>query len=205
MKLWTIQTPDVYEKILKEGKYFCDEKKANLLESDEFRNAYNWLSKKMVQKIGHSKVKYPVWGWYCIDGKNKKPDLRLSGYGERGKELVCLEIEIPDEKVVLSDYDLWHFVLNDIYLFDDDEELDDLEDITKEELQEFLMVPFEHLQVVIPASYDALLTRAYGNYMVCSRESSAHGDTFFDPKKSYTEFLKEYKEGKINLEDYELK
>ena len=133
MKLWTIQTPDVYEKILKEGKYFCDEKKANLLESDEFRNAYNWLSKKMVQKIGHSKVKYPVWGWYCIDGKNKKPDLRLSGYGERGKELVCLEIEIPDEKVVLSDYDLWHFVLNDIYLFDDDEELDDLEDITKEE------------------------------------------------------------------------
>jgi len=75
----------------------------------------------------------------------------------------------------------------------------------KEELQEFLMVPFEHLQVVIPASYDALLTRAYGNYMVCSRESSAHGDTFFDPKKSYTEFLKEYKEGKINLEDYELK
>jgi hypothetical protein len=30
--------------------------------------------------------------------------------------MVCLELEIPDEKVLLTDFDLWHFVLNDWWL-----------------------------------------------------------------------------------------
>ena len=30
--------------------------------------------------------------------------------------MVCIELEVPDEKVLLSDFDLWHFVLNDWWL-----------------------------------------------------------------------------------------
>lgn len=75
---------------------------------------------------------------------------------------------------------------------------------TKEEMSKFITVPFENLQVVIPESYDILLKRAYGNYMVCEKVSSTHGDVFFSSEKSYKEFIKEYKEGKINLEDYYL-
>ncbi len=132
MVLWTIQSKEVYERLQNDGIYTCDENKSSLLEYKEFQKAYEWLTKKMEQKIGHSNVKYPVWAWYSSDGKHKKPDLRLSGYGERGEELVCLEIEIPDEKVVLSDLDLWHFVLGDMYLFDEDEELEDFEEASKE-------------------------------------------------------------------------
>lgn len=132
MILWTIQTPEVYTQILNEGVYICEKEKAPLLEDEEFQKAYEWLTEKMEQKIGHSDAKYPVWAWYIADGKHKKPDLRFSGYGERGQELVCLEIEIPDEKVVLSDFDLWHFVLGDMYLFDEDEEFEDLEDLPEE-------------------------------------------------------------------------
>ena len=29
------------------------------------------------------------------------------------KPHVCIELEVPDEEIVLSDFDAWHFVLND--------------------------------------------------------------------------------------------
>lgn len=140
MRLWTFQTPDVYENLLKNGVYTCDKDNIQFLEDDDFVKSYDWMSKQMEKKVGFSKSKYPLWAWYTFDGKHKKPDLRLSGYAKRGKELVCLEIEIPDEKVLLSDFDLWHFVLNHFYLVKDDEYDEDDDDkydnMSEEQIQE---------------------------------------------------------------------
>jgi len=52
----------------------------------------------------------PIWAWV------KKPDLRHSCHLAKGKKGVRLSIDVPDELVLLSEFNAWHFVLNDTYL-----------------------------------------------------------------------------------------
>lgn len=118
MRLWTIQPIEVLYEIKNKGFYICDEKKSDLIQNYVlFKRAYDWLVLQMIHKIGRPPkgVKYPVWGWYLQDWKNKKPDLRQR-HGERGQLYVCIELEIPESRIVLSDFDAWHFVLNNSYL-----------------------------------------------------------------------------------------
>lgn len=114
MKLWTIQPVEVYEQILKRGYYVCDGRKTD----KHFRERYKWLCQQMKEKIGKppKNVSYPVWAWHTRNFKRKKPDLRSSEYGYSGTKMVCLEIDIPDNEVLLSDFDAWHCVLNKWYL-----------------------------------------------------------------------------------------
>lgn len=124
MILWTIQPLEVYELLINTGSYVCDKTKAETLNGDTsddtFIKAYDWLVAQMdARGIPHPKgVEYPVWAWHTRDWKRKQPDLRRNEYGKRGETSVCLEIEVPDELVLLSDFDAWHYVLNEIY-FDD--------------------------------------------------------------------------------------
>jgi len=118
MKLWTIQPQEVLDELEQKGVYRCDYAKSENQE-ECFRVAYEWLAAKMREKVVPPEgVSFPVWAWYKRYGKHKKPDLRTSGLAERGRKMLCLEIEIPDTEVVLSDFDAWHFVLNRMYLDD---------------------------------------------------------------------------------------
>ena len=103
MILWTIQPPEVYDLIMKKGYYACEADKSECLEEMGFKEAYDWLVKKMHEKIGEAplNIKYPVWAWHTWNWNRKKPDLRCP-HAQRGRELVCMEIEIPDEDVVLD-------------------------------------------------------------------------------------------------------
>ena len=113
MILWTIQPIEVYNLIQEKGYYICDPSKSECLEMMCFEKAYDWLIEKMKEKIGQPPLnaKYPVWAWHTWNWNRKKPDLR-SPHAKRGTELVCMEIEIPDEDVILTDFDSWHYVLN---------------------------------------------------------------------------------------------
>ena len=114
MKLWTIQQIVVYEELQKTGVFRCVPEK---IPEPSFADYYGWLIEHLKEKeLPPEGVTLPVWAWYRFNQKEKKPDLRHSCYGSRGEKMVCLEIEIPDEKVLLSDFDLWHFVLNNHYL-----------------------------------------------------------------------------------------
>lgn len=68
--------------------------------------AYKWLIEQMDKRLG-IKGSYPIWVW------TKKPKLREKGLMEKGTPSVCIKLEIPDEIVLLSDFDAWHCVLND--------------------------------------------------------------------------------------------
>ncbi len=128
MKLWTVQPYCVYELIQKEGVYRCNANKSELLEIEEFANAYKWISNQMKKKIGNppQDVEYPIWAWYLIEGKNKRPDMRRAGIRVTEKS-VLFEIEVPDSEVLLTEFDGWHCVLNDFinykssYLTSDEE------------------------------------------------------------------------------------
>lgn len=120
MRLWTIQPEYVYDEILKKGFYAFNKEKA--IEADEFweeffKPAYNWLVDQMASKIGNPPegIDYPMWAWHTYDWKRKSSDLRQR-QGTRGEKFVRLEIDIPDENVVLSDFDAWHFVLSNQYM-----------------------------------------------------------------------------------------
>ena len=120
MILWTIQPAELYSQIMRVGYYCFDDTKAAKDDAFMFevRQAYEWLSAEMIKRIGKppKDIHYPVWAWYIHDSKRKKPDLRKSEYGRKGEKMICLEIEIPDNEVVLSDEEAWHYVLGNWYL-----------------------------------------------------------------------------------------
>ena len=85
-----------------------------------------WLIRQMEQRIGPppAGVTYPVWAWYMQNGKHRKPDLRTErwGYGPGGEEYACIEFEIPDDRVLLSDFEVWHIVLCNGLIAESEEE-----------------------------------------------------------------------------------
>ena len=121
MKLWTIQHKEAYLRMLRDGVLRADN--AHLFCEDDFLTAYNWMSQQMclrVSKPPHG-VQYPVWLYHTWEGKRKRPDMRQS-YAATGTPIVLLTVEIPDEKVLLSDFDLWNMVMNECYLSTSEED-----------------------------------------------------------------------------------
>ena len=115
MILWTIQDLKPYEKMLASGSLRADEK---FILCEEFKQPYLWMTEQMIKRIGlpPEGVTLPVWAWYQWEGKRKRPDMRSQGrhYGEKGMPIVLLTIDVPPDCVLLSDFDYWHFPLNDV-------------------------------------------------------------------------------------------
>ncbi len=141
MKLWCIQPEDIYSKIIEEGVYRCDETYVD----PDFRKPYDWLVGEMVKRIGPQPegVRYPVWAMHTWYGKRQKPDFRSLRWewGKKGEQFVCMEIDVPDDSVVLSDLNYWHSVLNDFPLTKSEAEFNDLariyDTLPAEEKQKF--------------------------------------------------------------------
>lgn len=118
MRLWTIQHQAAYEKMLKTGSLRADEE--HLFCGTDFRYAYDWIAGQMSKRIGAppEKVNYPVWLWYQWEGVHKRPNMRGSHryYSPKGTPIVLLTVDVPDNFVLLSDFDMWNTVLNNEYL-----------------------------------------------------------------------------------------
>jgi hypothetical protein len=114
MKLWTIQHYQAYNELIGTGALRADEDYCY----KDFRLAYDWMAWKMKHNglLPSAGVNYPIWAWYKWKGKHKRRDIREEGYAERGENIVQLTIEVNDKDVLLSDFDLFHYVLNYWYL-----------------------------------------------------------------------------------------
>jgi len=111
MRLFTIQPFEVFNIIMQQGEFVCDETKSKNV--GDFKNAYDWLIAQMDKKnIPHPEgVNYPIWAWHTYDWKNEYPDTEeLDEH-----ECVCIELDVDDREVLLSDYNDWHYVLNNSY------------------------------------------------------------------------------------------
>ena len=154
MTLWTIQPAYLYEQIMMDGFYRFDESKIS--KNAWFyccQVAYDWLAGEMKKKIGDppTGVKYPVWAWYKHYSEHKKPDLRRAEYGRKSEKMVSMEIDIPDEQVVLSDEELWHFVLNNSYLSRAENETD-----YNNDMQQFEVLPESEKQAETVRSWQTI-------------------------------------------------
>lgn len=120
MKLWTIQPIHVYQLILETGAYRCETEKCQYLHVPAFDTAYRWLAEQMRERIGPPPdgTEFPVWAWHTWDWKHIKPDMRRSEFKYFKTHHVLLELEIPDEQVLLTDHGTWHFAINDSYFGD---------------------------------------------------------------------------------------
>ena len=120
MRLWTIQTTEFYDTLQKNGVVYCDRESWFC---QEYRDMYDWMANEMRKHIGippQKKVRYPIWAWYQYTSRKKpRPPISSNMLDSDQKEGVMLEIEIPDDKVLLSDFGLWHVPLNGHPISDD--------------------------------------------------------------------------------------
>lgn len=113
--LWTIQNEIVWNELQTQGKFIP---KVNYID-ESFLKEYDWMKLEMEKRLGESisERKYPIWSWYqYIDKNKKKPDLRRTGHLAKGETGYRIEIQKNRKEVLLSDFELWHHVLNNQYL-----------------------------------------------------------------------------------------
>ena len=116
MILWTTQQKEFYDELMRNGVAFC--RQLSDLGNDMVL-AYRWMADQMRKRIGEPplpEIQYPVWAWYQYgSGKWRKPPLSVEimscGDSPSGVE-VMMELDVPDNQALLSDFDLWHIPLN---------------------------------------------------------------------------------------------
>ncbi len=123
MLLWTIQSEAAYKSLEKYGTLTSDV--SNVWE-ESFIPAYNWMRKQMTNKIGKAPNEhcYPIWAWYQWEGLRKRPDMRkhTRSFNHTKEKIYLLTLDVPDEEVLLSDFDNWHYVLGNwglVYPYED--------------------------------------------------------------------------------------
>lgn len=112
MRLWTIQGIEIYEQLVKEGVTYCT--KPAWGDEDNFVYAYHWMAEQMRKRIGEPPIEgieYPLWAWYQYDSAKKNKPPRSPKDVSEGVS-AYMEIEIPEDEVLLSDFDDWHSPLN---------------------------------------------------------------------------------------------
>lgn len=139
MILYSTQNLSIFEKLQKgETHYACSPSfydEPDVVDEMWVRS-YDWISDRMEERIGPKPNHdvYPTWAYYHWYGaKKKKPDLRYTGARCFAEKRTCalMTLEIPDNEVLLSDYDTWHCVLNQWYL-GEEKRSGEIWDITRE-------------------------------------------------------------------------
>lgn len=124
MKLWTIQHEGAWRKARRTGFLRADGRR----HWSHFREPYLWMAAEMRRRLSEPPrgIRYPVWAWAQYDGERKRrPDLRKSGHLCSEAAGFLIEFEAWEHEVLLSDFELWHYVLNRSYL---PQELREIED-----------------------------------------------------------------------------
>ena len=58
----------------------------------------------------------PIWVWWQWWADRRRPDLRASGFLPKGVRGIRVECRVKEDQVLLSDFELWHYILNYWYL-----------------------------------------------------------------------------------------
>lgn len=110
LKLWSVRPESDYFLLKKQGVYHTDER----LVSHHRLEAYYWIAEQLRKKVQPPEgITLPIWAWYRAHGlKQLKPDLRKRGHLQCGERGVRIEFSVPENLVLLSNFDAWHSVLN---------------------------------------------------------------------------------------------
>ena len=108
MILYTFQSESRWQELIEKGYLVSDTD--NILD-EHFLGSYSWLEEKMKQLLPLPEYNclHPIWAWYRYNNK-LRPTLR--GQLHKNEIGYLIKFQIEDHKVLLSDFDKWHLVLN---------------------------------------------------------------------------------------------
>ena len=69
--------------------------------------------------------------------------------------------------------------------------------IKREWNKDIIYLPFEHMEIPVPACYEQVLTSQYGDWHQFVRGGSAHENIILDPDVPYTTYINLYKQQKV--------
>jgi hypothetical protein len=70
----------------------------------DWRRTYIWMAARLSRHLGHRVRSAPIWLWV-----RDKPDMRRNAHGN---PVVRIELEIPRDRLLVSDFINWHGPLN---------------------------------------------------------------------------------------------
>ena len=109
MILWSIQTAEALRHLERKGRLQGDWRRVD----KDYRQAYQWMTGQLCKRLALPMHRPPIWAWHsCGGAARRKPDLRESGRLPPGTKGVRLELEAPEELILLSDFMMWHCALN---------------------------------------------------------------------------------------------
>jgi hypothetical protein len=105
--LWTIQTLSAWSELNRAG---IIRGKKKLVEPD-WLQAYDWMKSQMKLRLGTCGPGYPIWLW-----KSPKPSLRQEiEHLPKGESAVFMTVALDPVRILASDFDIWHCVLNQFH------------------------------------------------------------------------------------------
>lgn len=182
MTVWTVQPKTALDDIEKTGVFRCDESKSfNLSKSGSLKPQYNWLIEQMNRRIGKAPegVTYPIWAWHTWEYERRKPDVDSAAFVERDYESVCFKLDIPENELLLSDFEAWQIAMNGWYLsYEQDSKkldafLDELDGLDQKEQEEIIKASWENVFITDRLESDGF---SRGKYIQA---------TFWEIKKEY--------------------
>lgn len=78
----------------------------------DYTRAYGWMVAQMAARGLDTGGNPPFWAWHSYGGAGKRVDMRFIN---ASVPLLRLTLAVPDELVLLSCFERWHFVLNNWY------------------------------------------------------------------------------------------
>lgn len=153
MRLWTVQPLWLFESLMNQGEFYfhSDMRKEYDKENKQYwqwLDAYEWLKVQMDKKgiVRPEKADDLGWAWYLWTDYQHYPagywikkDLNPALYDHlpvSERVNVRIELEMDESKILLSDYDAWHHVMNYSFL-DFNEATEEFEARAKKEFGRF--------------------------------------------------------------------
>ncbi|MBQ9066230.1 MAG: DUF3841 domain-containing protein, partial [Clostridia bacterium] len=121
MTLWTVQPATALDEIRETGRFVCDRSRSfNLTKPDHLDAPYQWLIRQMEERIGPRPdgVEYPIWGWHTWEFEHRAPDPDSAAFLTRTEDKAFFTLELPEDQVVLTDFDAWHLIMMDLFIPD---------------------------------------------------------------------------------------
>lgn len=197
MILWTITTTAGWNELNRRGVLVATPKHSEIFKDS--KSAYRWMADEMETRIGPPPRKgiLPFWAWFRWDGERRpKPDLRSGGHLPRGEKGVRIEFEKDPKEVLLSDFVLWHHVLNYWYLPKSKRDGDRFEkEIEKKGLSFFKTKPLPHngYHKMIKKSWEFIFDLDFENPWIAERKAKkAIQATFWKLSLSEVRRMKEF-------------
>ncbi|MGG0664937.1 DUF3841 domain-containing protein [Viridibacillus arvi] len=128
MIVYTVHPESIYKMMREQGYY--EGSRTHSDHADWFERQYNWMVAQMKKRLpNYEGDEYPVWVWKRHPDRNGPANLR------RGTRGVILKLEIPDEDILWSDFESWHFPLNEGPCTSSEEEWKEAENWSTKEIE----------------------------------------------------------------------